>query len=323
MISKNHAITYGDWATIAITKHFCKMLKHEPKVLKDKDPEELHQMRVAMRRLRSAISGFALAINLPKEAQEKNVAQIAHKLGNLRDLDVLQYALENQYKPILISSEVKSFNQVLKILKKQRQQEFKQVKLALNSDSYQALKEGLEKWLEKPKYKPIATVSIELVLPDLLLPELSQLFLHPGWLIGVKIEADKINVPHQLDSEAVENILKYQENILHSLRKKAKRSRYQMELFTQFYDNSYSNYIKQIKQIQTVLGEIQDCFVLAAFLTKIFKSNFKKHMPNLAKQLIATRYQRWQEWNILQQQFLHIKTRQDLRQIINTKQNEL
>jgi CHAD domain-containing protein len=65
------AKTFGDWAVIAIAKHYHKILKHESEVLKDKDPEELHQMRVGMRRLRSAMSAFSLAINFPEAATEK------------------------------------------------------------------------------------------------------------------------------------------------------------------------------------------------------------------------------------------------------------
>lgn len=65
------AKTFGDWAYIAIAKHFNKILNHEAKVLEDRDPEELHQMRVGMRRLRSAIAGFTPALNLPNNASEK------------------------------------------------------------------------------------------------------------------------------------------------------------------------------------------------------------------------------------------------------------
>ncbi|MDY7014654.1 MAG: CHAD domain-containing protein, partial [Cyanobacteriota bacterium] len=61
-MTKNKPKTFGDWARVAIAKHSRKMLEHEADVLKDKDPEELHQMRVGMRRLRSAIAGFSTAL---------------------------------------------------------------------------------------------------------------------------------------------------------------------------------------------------------------------------------------------------------------------
>ncbi len=79
--------TFGDLAYMAIAQYYKKILKHEAGVLKDKDPEELHQMRVGMRGLRSAMTGFQAALNLPVEQQE--VGRIARILGKLRDLDVL------------------------------------------------------------------------------------------------------------------------------------------------------------------------------------------------------------------------------------------
>ncbi|WP_333460653.1 CHAD domain-containing protein [Microcoleus sp. Z1_C3] len=42
--------TLGDAASGAIEKYFRKTVEHEVEVLKDKDPEELHQMRVGLRR---------------------------------------------------------------------------------------------------------------------------------------------------------------------------------------------------------------------------------------------------------------------------------
>ena len=60
--------TLGYWAVEAIQKHLEKVISHESEVLKDDNPEELHQMRVGMRRLRSAIVGFAPVLELPESA---------------------------------------------------------------------------------------------------------------------------------------------------------------------------------------------------------------------------------------------------------------
>src|SRR4028118_661195 len=130
MLNKTNSL--GEWAVLAISKHSEKVLKHEDDVLKDRDPEDLHQMRVGMRRLRSAMTGFAPAISLPKSAQEKKIGKIAHTLGSLRDLDVLREALENQYKPILPLKEQKSLKTALVHLDKQRRQVLKEVKHTLN-----------------------------------------------------------------------------------------------------------------------------------------------------------------------------------------------
>lgn len=307
---KNEPKTVGDWAYLAIKKHLDHTIKYEADVLKDIEPESLHQMRVGMRRLRTAINGFAPALSLPKSAQEQKVAKIARQLGELRDLDVLQEALQNQYLPSLPIEEQDTLKKVLSTLVKQRKKTLEKVQTTLESQSYQKLKEAFKNWLEEPTYGELAELSIYEILPDLLLPSVSKLFLHPAWIVGIKIEAGKIEIPQDLDSEQVKQLLNTHGDSVHSLRKQAKRVRYQMELFTDFYDDNYKNYLKDIKEIQSLLGEIQDSFVLAAFLVDIDAELMAK-LPTLAAQLTETRYQVWQKWQVLQQRYLNPETRQD------------
>lgn len=300
--------TLGDWASLAINKHFAKVLKHEDGVLKDQDPEELHQMRVGMRRLRSAMTGFAPAILLPKPAQEKKVGKIAHTLGSLRDLDVLREALENHYKPTLPSEEQKSLETALDYLDKQRRQVLAEVKDKLKGDRYQSLKQSLKQWLKQPKYQEIAQMPIQEVLPDLLLPEVSNLLLHPGWLVGTTVKEGEIDVL-RVEPEILEQQLAEQGAVLHSLRKETKRLRYQMEVFSDFYGSTYEAYLEDVKAIQALLGEIQDTVVLSEFLTDAMESKIKSVFPTLAEQLAQASYKAWQQWQTLQQRYLNLEIR--------------
>ena len=302
--------TLGDWATLAIKKHLEKVIKHEANVLKDRSPEDLHQMRVGMRRLRSAITGFAPALDLPKPAQEKKIGKIARQLGHLRDLDVLKEALDDRYKPALPSEEQKSLESALIQLDKQRCQTFEKVKETLEHDSYQSLKQSLKKWLKQPNYQGIAQIPIEKVLPDLLLPEVSKLFLHPGWLIVTEVKKGKIDISKDLQPETVQQ-LTAQGAALHSLRKETKRLRYQMEVFSDFYSESYQVYLQDVKTIQEILGQMQDSLVLAEFLAGVSQSELKSSLPTLTEQLAQTNYQAWQQWQPLQQQYLNLETRKD------------
>lgn len=305
--TKKEAKTLGDWAYLAIKKHLNHTIKYETDVLKDTEPEALHQMRVGMRRLRTAINGFAPALALPKSAQEQKVAKIARKLGELRDLDVLQETLQNQIA-ILPTEEQDILEKVLASLGKQRKKTLEKVRTTLESSTYQKLIAGFKDWLEEPTYGELAEISIYEVLPDLLLPSISQLFLHPAWLVGVKVKVGEME-PKDLDSEQVRQLLDTHGDSVHSLRKQAKRVRYQMELFTDFYDDTYKNYLKDIKEIQGLLGEIQDSFVLAEFLFDVDADMVK--MPILAAQLTETRYQVWQKWQSLQQRYLNSEVRKD------------
>ena len=316
MTDEVEIFTLKEWAYKAIAKHTHKLLKYEVDVIADKDPEDLHQMRVGMRRLRSAIAGFAVALDLPKTVNEKNIAKIGRSLGTLRDLDVLLAALSNDYRPLLPAAEQKKLDKAIAYLNKQRKHELKKVRKTLKSKLYFNLKQELQAWLDNPVYQAIGEFSIDPVLPDLLLPQVSQLLLHPGWLVGVEIEEGKIQLPEMLDEKAIEELLDQKESILHSLRKTAKKTRYNLELFSPFYDDTYEYYVKQIEQIQEVLGKIQDCYVLRQVLEKALNSSIADKMPELSSLLTKTRSQKWQDWEILLEEFLDDKTRKELRQTI-------
>lgn len=312
--TKEKINTFGDWAYLAVEKHFHKTIKHEEDVLKDKEPEALHQMRVGMRRLRTAVTGFAPALNLPKHAQEKKIGKIARILGTLRDLDVLKEALEERYKPALPKSEQKVLNKALDYLVSQREQTFKVVKETLSEKSeksdYQKFKQSMGEWLKNPKYTEMAQLPILEVLPDLLLPQVSELLLHPAWMVGTKAEERGIEPIKDLDRKAVEERLAAQGEVMHDLRKQAKRVRYQMELFTDFYGAKYGEYYQDVKKIQEILGQIQDSAVLGEFLSEALQSQKNGIPPTLADQLAESCYQAWQEWQVFQTRYLNPQIRQ-------------
>jgi len=307
---------FGYWAYLAIEKHFQRTIRYETDVLKDKDPEALHQMRVGMRRLRTVVIGFAPALVLPKAARENKIAKVARRLGQLRDLDIMQEALQNQYLPILPNSEQKIAKKVLATLVKRRHRVLVQVQKTLRDKSYQEMKLAFKDWLQTPTYGIFADFPIAEILPDLLLPFVSQFFLHPAWLMGVTGSDGQKQVSQDMSLENVVELLSLQGSELHSLRKQAKRVRYQMELFTDFYEPSYQDYVKEIKSIQRILGQIQDSFVLAEFLSDCLKLEIKQKLPTLVEQLSSDRYQLWQEWRSLQERYLLPQTRQDLRLLL-------
>jgi len=309
------ANTLGDWAYIAVEKHFRKTMKYEEDVLKDKDPEALHQMRVGMRRLRTVVTGFAPALNLPKYAQEKQIGKIARTLGVLRDLDVLQEALQNHYQPNLPKSEQKVIDLALDYLAEQRIEAFKLVKKTLEEKShYQKFKQDFRDWLNEAQYHEMAHLPILSVLPDLLLPQVSELLLHAGWMVGTTLDQTGIHPIKNMSHQQVEEVLAKQGKILHNLRKQTKRVRYQMELFINFYGNTYAAYCQDVKKIQEVLGNIQDSMVLGEFLTEALHEEKEKLPETLSQELAESRYQAWQEWQILQTRYLNAQIRQSFHQ---------
>ena len=305
--------TLGDAASGAIEKYFRKTVGHEAEVIKDKDAEELHQMRVGLRRLRSAVTGFAPVLDLPKEASERKIGKVGRILGTLRDLDVMLESLQNRYYPNLPTDEQEVLDRVLLTLLKQRHRAVKRVRAVLDHKSYQSLKESIENWLSKPQFRAIEHLQITEVLPDLLLPQVSEFFLHPAWLLGTEYEDGKVKVADDLTAEAVEQKLAAEGKILHDLRKQAKRLRYLMNLFGDFYDPAYEGYVDDVKAVQECLGDIQDSEVLGGFLTDFVDRNLTKELPKLAGLLVETRYGAWQKWQVLQRKYLKSEIRQNWR----------
>jgi CHAD domain-containing protein len=310
---KTQVKTLGDAASDAIEKYFRKTVAHEAEVLKDKDAEELHQMRVGMRRLRSAVTGFAPVLDLPKEASERKIGKVGRILGTLRDLDVMLESLQNRYYPNLPTAEQEVLDKALSDLLKQRRRALKGVRAILEHKSYESLKQSIEDWLEKPKFHAIEHLPIAEVLPDLLLPQVSEFFLHPAWLLGTEYEDGKVTVAKDLNAEAVEEKLAAEGTILHDLRKQAKRVRYLMNLFGDFYSETYEVYVEDVKAIQECLGDIQDSEVLGEFLTDFVDRDLKKELPKLAGLLAENRYAAWQKWQVLQRRYLSSEIRQGLR----------
>ncbi len=293
--------TLGECGKLAVEKHFRKILRHETEVIKDSDPEGLHQMRVGMRRLRSAISGFENALDLPKAMADTKISKIAQVLGELRDLDVLKESLEHpNYN--LPKSEQKSVNFVLESLTKQRKIALENVQATLKKEEYSRFKQTAKKWLQQPLYKELGLIPIEEVLPDLLMPVISKFLLNPGWLVGKNLKL--------INSEKLNVILNDQGENLHGLRKLAKKIRYQMELFTEFYGADYQQYLEDCQQIQTILGNIQDSIILADFISSVLASDIKQQMPTFNKKLVENRYNYWQEWQNFQQKYLKLEIRQ-------------
>lgn len=310
--------TLRDYAHLAIQKHFKKSIKHESDVLKGSDPEALHQMRVGMRRLRTALQVFDPVLDLPAEAGDRQIKKIAQRLGAVRDLDVLEIALKEHYRPHLEGKEQKKLDQVVESLQKQRDRQFNRIEKLFESQQYRKFKQSFKGWLEEPSYRAIAPLPLLQVLPDLLLPLISHLLLHPGWLFSAQIESGEIKLPTSLDSRHINQQLDEQAEVLHDLRKEMKRVRYQTEFFTDFYEPTFMLRVREFQAVQEILGELQDSAVLSDFLAGELQLNWQAQLPTLAKQLEENRIRAWANWRPIQQQYLSADFREQLRQLVAT-----
>lgn len=288
--------TLGEYAYQVIEEQYQRIAKQEKKVLADKDPEALHQMRVGTRRLRTALQVFEAAIELPKAGSAKRLRDLARVLGEVRDLDVQLASLKDEYCPKLDKREQKQLDKVFAALTDQRKTAFANMKSVLTESLYQDLKKTYSAWLKQPEYTPVAQLPLSVVLPDLLSPLLSDLLLHLGWLVSTEQASGENSV------------------MLHELRKACKHVRYQAEFFIPFYGEEFHNWIEEIKVLQAQLGEFQDTEVFLELSTQTLGR--KAHLPNLQAVVDQKRSQALSNWEDVRQKYLDDGFRYHLHQML-------
>ena len=105
-------ISFRAYAETAVRARLNKMLLHAEGVRSGVDVDAVHDMRVASRRLRAAISVFAAAFPVREYVQfEREVKGITDALGEARDLDVMIESLREEAEklPVEIQGGILSF----------------------------------------------------------------------------------------------------------------------------------------------------------------------------------------------------------------------
>ncbi|CAN1213302.1 CHAD domain-containing protein [Tumidithrix helvetica PCC 7403] len=286
----------GEYAYAAIQKQYRYIINQEQGVLEDKDPEYLHQMRVGSRRLIAVLQVFHGVLKLPKAFGDQQVRALAKTLGNLRDLDVQIATVRTDYYDRLSSREQKSLDKVLQAWEKQRDKAFDKVKATLDAPSYQNLKTAGDRWVQNPQYTALVRLPLCMYLPDLIAPLLSAFLMHPGWLIPANFTSDADDIA------------------LHDLRKICKCVRYQAELFAEFYDKAFHDWIDEVKLLQDRLGKVQDMYILLKLILKELPQGAS--LPELQQAIQADRLKALENWEALRQKYLDPNFRYLLYQMI-------
>jgi CHAD domain-containing protein len=309
------SLSLGDYAHQAIHHSVKRFVKPKATVLDDTDPEVLHKMRTGMRRLRTAVQVFESVLKFPKLISDRRLRNIARGLGAVRDWDVLQSILETRYRPQLPPGEQQTLETVLNHLQHQRQHDFDAMTKMLISSDYRKVVRSLKRWIDYPCYRPIADYRLLEVASDLALPFVSQLLLHPGWLVGLNLLHHPLTSDPKAATLELNHLLTEKGTTLHSLRKQIKRVRYQAELFAPCYGPEYRTQIEAFQTAQDILGQLQDSLVLQDFLRDRLSQPLDVCLPTLALTLKQEQLQAWSAWQPLQRQYLDPTFRHQLYQL--------
>jgi CHAD domain-containing protein len=128
--------------------HFSKMQNREAGTRTGADAEELHDMRVATRRMRAAWRVFEGAFKAGKTKKiRRNLEAIADRLGAVRDLDVLIEGLE-AYQFALNDEQRPGLEPLLSLWRRQRASARAQLIAELDSDRYASFIKEMDTFLD-------------------------------------------------------------------------------------------------------------------------------------------------------------------------------
>ena len=227
----------------ALAERFGEMYALRHSALKWKDPEGVHSMRVASRRLRSAFGDFAPYLNKRRLLSPlKEIRTIADALGEVRDQDVALMALEE-----IAKQAPSEFSKTLRELIEAREK----VRDGARAE--------LEELLEKDRLKDLRTdFNDALTLAtDGATPPKSETPISFADMARAIVH-DRLRDLEKLSSSFYRPMEPTQ---LHEMRIAAKRLRYSIELFEACWGSEIAKFAKQVAHLQTALGTVHDCDV--------------------------------------------------------------
>ncbi|MBI1210315.1 MAG: CHAD domain-containing protein [Alphaproteobacteria bacterium] len=242
---------YADDAFARILTHcLAHLLRNVPCVLRTRDPEGIHQMRVAMRRMRSALSVFGEPFRSSLGELENEIKWLTQTLGEARDLDVFHDTI---FKPAAKAmGDDARMTQLGAAVRARRRGAWSTVLDALESDRFRKL-------------------ALDLGAATLLQP----------WAIkGNGAEAghgqahdfaDKhIAKRHARIIKSVTKLEDLEPQERHQLRVRLKKLRYAADFFSCFYKRKpVRSYQKNIAALQDLLGHLNDANVARALIEDV------------------------------------------------------
>jgi triphosphatase len=250
--------TMGDLAFAVLRRQLALVRSKEPGTRLGEDPEELHDMRVATRRLRAAFSMFEGVLPVRAQVFRQELGWLAGLLGTVRDLDVqLEGLAALSPADVHTTSDGRDpLAELAALLEREREAARADMLNGLDSVRWDRLAKGLTAMAQQgPARRALATrVPAVVGLPDLVLAR------------HHKVRKAARRAKH---SGVVTDF--------HALRIRCKRLRYALEFSSEVYGGKTSRFVRELTVLQDELGEMQDAEVASLQLADLATAD--THLP--------------------------------------------
>ena len=208
------------------------------------EPDSVHQMRVASRRLRSALRSFGAVISRPQtDHAAAELKWLGSVLGEARDAEVQAERLDEQVRQTGVEELLGPVqSRVQAHGAKVRAASLKAVSAALKSQRYYSLLDELDELTADIPAGPAAAESARRALPAAVARSYRKTRRRMRTALKVPAGAPR-------------------EVALHDARKAAKQARYAAEAVAPVLGRDAARFGKRMKKLQTVLGDHQDTVV--------------------------------------------------------------
>jgi triphosphatase len=246
--------TIGELAYAVLRRQLAILRDKEPGTRLGEDIEELHDMRVATRRLRAALALFSNVLPVRAQTFREELGWLAAVLGAVRDLDVQIEGLGAMVadtaglSTALPPGDHDPLAELGALLEREREEARADMLDALDSVRWERLAKGLAAMAQQgPARRSVATrLPAVIALPDL------------------------IEARHSAVAKAAKRAKKTGVvTDFHRLRIRGKRLRYALEFGSEVYGGRTARFVRQLTTLQDELGRMQDAEVALLRLAEL------------------------------------------------------
>lgn len=226
------------WLAQVLRVRFDKIVKLYSAPLTHPRDEGVHDMRVAIRRLRSALRDFAqFADKFPLKKIRKKLKFLAHLLGEVRDLDVAIDAFEKVSKDADDVEIKKGIDKIVEDCKKDRRAAYARLRKHLVKEELADLTTQFDHAFDKSLQQ-------------------HEMFSARGVGDAARAVIESCLDRFLSDVDAIYDPFAVRR--IHKLRISGKHLRYSIELFEDLWDGKLKPFAEETKKMQSYLGELHD-----------------------------------------------------------------